>query len=255
MLTYDGSSYTNYVYSDNGGGFSLLRSYSFSIPTIISFNGTFLLYTTNVSSYLFINIIKDDGSSYSVLNTSLVYGTSVFYFFSKGTTDYIYIIPRNVSIQRYENNGNGFMLSEEINFPTEGTLTSIADGLTYLFRGFSSNSSKYLYAYCGVSNCNSCSSPNVCSNCQNGTIYYNSSCIICNLTNCLSCNQTNYCINCINNFNPIFGNCIACQVPFCSVCNSLNVCQICNNGFTLDNNTCIDCNITGCTFCNSSNIC
>jgi hypothetical protein len=141
-VTYNGLNYSNYIYSDNGTGYSLLQSYSFAYSTMMSFDGSFLLFITNVSGSLNINIVRNDGSSYSVFDTGLAFGSSVYYSFSKGLTNYIYVIPKNAYILRYEDNGSGFVLAEQISFATEGSFTSIAYNLTYLFRGSSNSTAK-----------------------------------------------------------------------------------------------------------------
>lgn len=100
-VSYGSSIYYQSIFMDNGTGFILTNNYTFAYPTIHSYDGTYLFYTTSINATFFINVIKKDGTNYCTLNTSRPSNESIFYFFSRGLVDYIYVIPKKQYILRY----------------------------------------------------------------------------------------------------------------------------------------------------------
>lgn len=81
---------------------------------------------------------------------------------------------------------------------------------------------------CTVTNCNLCSSDNICYTCAAGyQLQAASTCNICNLQGCALCLNSSYCQNCSTGYivNINTGKCYVCTYP-CLTCvgNSTNYC-------------------------------
>ena len=128
---------------------------------------------------------------------------------------------------------------------------------------------------CNVSNCQTCSSTNVCQNCTGnitltnnvcgcpatftiigqfclcppGTTYSNGTCVTCSSSNCVTCSSYNQCSQCQNNLQPITCGCLDSSYSF-----NNGIC-FCPVNTTLYGGTCVACNVTNCQTCSSSNTC
>ena len=113
---------------------------------------------------------------------------------------------------------------------------------------------------CNVSNCASCSIPDVCAVCNTNFTLFNSSCFAnCGVTNCIDCSGTT-CFQCITDY-VLFG--LVCQ-PLCNIENCAtcaagkwDVCEACATGFEVstDGSRCVTCNNANCSSCRFNNFC
>jgi hypothetical protein len=85
---------------------------------------------------------------------------------------------------------------------------------------------------CTVANCVSCSSSNVCGECQGDLQFQNGACLSCNVDNCLSCSADNVCGLCSEGYSlatqlgATDPTCVACLNP-CSSCYPDGTCLSC----------------------------
>lgn len=114
---------------------------------------------------------------------------------------------------------------------------------------------------CDVDNCDTCSGPNYCQNCDEGYDLKDKMCNpVCD-ENCIECLEPNVCGECKENWELDFDNVCRAECnadPNCDFCSGPNICQECLPGFVFDDNQmCVsitDC-VDNCAQCKTSTEC
>jgi hypothetical protein len=146
-------------------------------------------------------------------------------FYVKNNFDFIYLIINNSKVVIYKEDGFAMTLIDTVNMAFNNSRVTFGRALEYfVINNPLVDNNSYLYLYCPIGNCNSCSQPSVCGQCASKYFGNGSS-------QCVACNST------------------------CSACTSASDCTSCVNGYILNNQTCIRCSITGCILCSASMNC
>jgi uncharacterized protein (TIGR02145 family) len=96
---------------------------------------------------------------------------------------------------------------------------------------------------CSVSQCNTCSSPDYCSDCETGYYANEGSCTLCGdtISGCSTCSSANTCTDCDAGYYLNAGSCGTCAslTSNCTSCDgATGVCDTCETGYGLDGTTC-----------------
>ncbi|KAL7720822.1 Protein serine/threonine kinase [Entamoeba marina] len=93
--------------------------------------------------------------------------------------------------------------------------------------------------------CSSCSSADVCTDCEEGYSLSEGNCILCVIDNCYLCSTTSYsCSQCYSDFYPNESGCSLCSSKNCSSCSkTTGDCTQCLTEYTLSGTNCVKCSI------------
>ena len=117
---------------------------------------------------------------YANITTGISIGSYYNYFFiTKGSVDYFYLILRNSSVLIYMDTGNSYTLFDTVNMALGDTANLwFANGNSYFYSSTPGvNVSTYPYVYCNVANCQTCSTPGQCGQCLLGYALSGNTCL------------------------------------------------------------------------------